>query len=174
MAKVPNAVEIYQLPKYGARTLQTTDRQTTDGRAIAYSEREREFTFAKNYARPTYHMHRIGRTANVAFRQLYCSMSGYNQDVFSVTKMHYGLTATHADNFCMQLNTLRPAMFKYQSAFVYSDGFMRNFIFNLSSTCNGSRDILHSERQVQVRANLVTWCMLDRYSKLSPGQLKVR
>ena len=24
-------------------------RQTTDGRAIAYSEREREFTFAKNY-----------------------------------------------------------------------------------------------------------------------------
>jgi len=25
-----------------------TDRQTTDGRAIAYSEREREFTFAKN------------------------------------------------------------------------------------------------------------------------------
>jgi len=29
---------------------QTTDRrQTTDGRAIAYSEREREFTFAKNY-----------------------------------------------------------------------------------------------------------------------------
>ena len=25
---------------------QTTDRQTTDGRAIAYSEREREFTFA--------------------------------------------------------------------------------------------------------------------------------
>jgi len=26
-----------------------TDRQTTDGRAIAYSEREREFTFAKNY-----------------------------------------------------------------------------------------------------------------------------
>ena len=27
---------------------QTDDRQTTDGRAIAYSEREREFTFAKN------------------------------------------------------------------------------------------------------------------------------
>jgi len=26
-----------------------TDRQTTDGRAIAYSEREREFTFAKNH-----------------------------------------------------------------------------------------------------------------------------
>jgi len=25
-----------------------TDRQTTDGRATAYSEREREFTFAKN------------------------------------------------------------------------------------------------------------------------------
>jgi len=30
-----------------------TDRQTTDGRAIAYSEREREFTFAKNYKAPT-------------------------------------------------------------------------------------------------------------------------
>ena len=27
---------------------QTTDRQTTDGPAIAYSEREREFTFANN------------------------------------------------------------------------------------------------------------------------------
>jgi len=27
---------------------QTDRRQTTDGRAIAYSEREREFTFAKN------------------------------------------------------------------------------------------------------------------------------
>ena len=33
--------------KVGAPTLQT-DRQTTDGTAIAYSEREREFTFAKN------------------------------------------------------------------------------------------------------------------------------
>jgi len=38
MAKVPNAVEILQ-----------KNRQTTDRRAIAYSEREREFTFAKNY-----------------------------------------------------------------------------------------------------------------------------
>jgi len=26
-----------------------TDRQTTDGRAMTYSERKREFTFAKNY-----------------------------------------------------------------------------------------------------------------------------
>ena len=50
MAKVPNAVEI--LPKISTawvgRTNITDDRQTTDGRAIAYSEREREFTFAKN------------------------------------------------------------------------------------------------------------------------------
>ena len=42
----------FEPPEQGARTLQTTDRQTdrqtTDGRAIAYSEREREFTFAKN------------------------------------------------------------------------------------------------------------------------------
>jgi len=29
------------------RYRQTTDRRQTDGRAIAYSEREREFTFAK-------------------------------------------------------------------------------------------------------------------------------
>ena len=37
----------FQSPEYGARTLRTDDRQT-DGRAIAYySEREREFTFAK-------------------------------------------------------------------------------------------------------------------------------
>ena len=32
-----------QPPEQGARALQTDDRQT-DGRAIAYSEREREFT----------------------------------------------------------------------------------------------------------------------------------
>jgi len=32
---------------------QTDDRQTTDGQAIAYSEREREFTFANN----TYNSH---------------------------------------------------------------------------------------------------------------------
>ena len=53
MAKVPNAVEI--LPKISTacvgRTNVTDDRQTTDGRAIAYSEREREFTFAKNWIR---------------------------------------------------------------------------------------------------------------------------
>jgi len=30
------------------RYRQTDDRQTTDGMAMAYSEREREFTFAKN------------------------------------------------------------------------------------------------------------------------------
>jgi len=53
MAKVANAVE--KLPKittpeYGARASQTTDRrQTTDGQATAYSERESEFAFAKNY-----------------------------------------------------------------------------------------------------------------------------
>jgi len=35
---------------------QTTDdrRQTTDGRATAYSEREREFTFAKNLLKQQY------------------------------------------------------------------------------------------------------------------------
>jgi len=47
MAKVPNSIE--KLPKIatgreGARALQTTDRQT----GTAYSEREREFTLAKN------------------------------------------------------------------------------------------------------------------------------
>jgi len=50
MAKVPNAVEI--LPKIltaRVRRTSVTDRQTTDRRATAYSEREREFTFAKNY-----------------------------------------------------------------------------------------------------------------------------
>jgi len=47
MAKVPNASEI--LPKFSIALVgrtNVTDRQT-DGRAIAYSEREREFTFAK-------------------------------------------------------------------------------------------------------------------------------
>jgi len=50
MAKVPYGVET--LPKIstglaGCMSV-TDDRQTTDGRAIAYSEREHEFTFAKN------------------------------------------------------------------------------------------------------------------------------
>jgi len=48
MAKVPNRIET--LPKIStgrvARTNVTDDRQTTDGRATAYSEREHEFTFA--------------------------------------------------------------------------------------------------------------------------------
>ena len=66
MANVPNAVE--KLPKiwtaWVGRTNVTddrqTERQTTDGRAIAYSEREpefkreREFTFAKNHL-PKHH-----------------------------------------------------------------------------------------------------------------------
>jgi len=46
MAKVPNGVET--LPENFNRVgcTSVTDRQTTDGRATAYSE----FTFAKNYA----------------------------------------------------------------------------------------------------------------------------
>ena len=49
MAKVPNAVEILRKiwTAWVGRT-NVTDRQTTDGRAIAYSEREREFMIAKN------------------------------------------------------------------------------------------------------------------------------
>ena len=49
MAKVPNGIET--LPKFSivsvGRTNVTDDRQT-DGRTMTYSEREREFTFAKN------------------------------------------------------------------------------------------------------------------------------
>ena len=37
-----------RLSRVHQRHRQTTDRQTTDGRPIAYSEREREFTSAKN------------------------------------------------------------------------------------------------------------------------------
>jgi len=48
MAKVPNAVEI--VPKISNRLSRAHERyrRQTDGRAIAYSEREGEFTFAKN------------------------------------------------------------------------------------------------------------------------------
>jgi len=43
------AENLNRLSRAHERFRQTTDdRQTTDGRAIAYSEREREFTFAKN------------------------------------------------------------------------------------------------------------------------------
>jgi len=31
-----------------------TDRRTTDGQAIAYNERERDFTFAKNFHNTNY------------------------------------------------------------------------------------------------------------------------
>jgi len=37
-----------RLSRVHERYRRQTDRQTTDGRATAYSEREREFTFAKN------------------------------------------------------------------------------------------------------------------------------
>jgi len=50
MAKVPNAVEI--LPKISTVWVgctSVTEDKRTDGRAIAYSEREREFTFAKTF-----------------------------------------------------------------------------------------------------------------------------
>ena len=50
MAKVPNDVEA--LPKISSdrvRCTNVTDDRQTDGRATAYSEREREFTFTKNY-----------------------------------------------------------------------------------------------------------------------------
>jgi len=51
MANVPNAVEILRKISTArvGRTNVTDDRQTTDGRATANSEREREFTFAKNH-----------------------------------------------------------------------------------------------------------------------------
>jgi len=53
MAMVPNAVEI--MPKiwtaWVGRTIVTDDTQTTDGRATANSERERDITIAKTYAK---------------------------------------------------------------------------------------------------------------------------
>ena len=51
MAKVlrRNMTENFnRLSRAHERYRQTTDRRTTDGRAIAYSERELTFTFAKN------------------------------------------------------------------------------------------------------------------------------
>jgi len=61
----------------------------------------------------------------------------------------------------MQLNTLRPLMFKYQSAFIYSNSFVQNFMFSLWLAYSESGGILHSECQVQVRANLVSWWISD-------------
>ena len=50
------AEKFYRLSRAHQRHRQTTDRQTTDGRPIAYSERGREFTSAKNlsYANPAF------------------------------------------------------------------------------------------------------------------------
>jgi len=48
MAKVPNAEEkLTKISTGWVGRTNVTDRQTTDGTAIAYSERERKFTFAK-------------------------------------------------------------------------------------------------------------------------------
>jgi len=62
MAKVPNGEKIAenfnQLSRAHERYRHTDDRQT-DGTAIAYSEREREFTFAKNGSRDPDHAHFI-------------------------------------------------------------------------------------------------------------------
>ena len=62
MVKIPSAVEI--LPKISTACVgrtnvtddrrQIDDRQTTDGQAIAYSEREREFTFANHQKTSSY------------------------------------------------------------------------------------------------------------------------
>ena len=52
MASVPDGEE--KMPKISTarvRFTNVTDRRQTDGRAIGYSEREREFTFAKNGTR---------------------------------------------------------------------------------------------------------------------------
>jgi len=49
MVKVPNGIET--LPKISAGCVgrtSVTDRQTTDGRVTAYSERELELTFAES------------------------------------------------------------------------------------------------------------------------------
>ena len=70
MAKVPNAVEILQKiwTAWVGHTSVTDDRQTTDGRAIAYSEREREFTSAN----------KIGAMGDVgATVPAYFSMTGF-------------------------------------------------------------------------------------------------
>ena len=49
------------------------DRQTTDGRAIAYSEHEREFTFAENYE---FFTHK--NTAKHIFAADNCRTHGHN------------------------------------------------------------------------------------------------
>ena len=53
------SVDVNRWPRYenftnvtdDGQTYRQTDRQTTDGTAISYSEREREFVFAKNGSR---------------------------------------------------------------------------------------------------------------------------
>ena len=53
MAKVPYGIET--LPKISIAWVgctNVTDRRQTDGRTMTYSERELEFTFAKNYTTP--------------------------------------------------------------------------------------------------------------------------
>jgi len=60
------AENLNRLSRAHERYRQTTDRRQTDGRAIAYSEREREFTFANNtgiYSNQLIHFIRLGPNA---------------------------------------------------------------------------------------------------------------
>ena len=104
MAKVPNAVEILpklQSTEQGARALQTdrrhTDDRQTDGRAIAYSEREPEFTFANNEVRTKVHnktqknatSHTVSDESNVLGRKerdlCMCMLKQRSMDVASAS-----------------------------------------------------------------------------------------
>jgi len=92
MAKVPNAVEI--LPKISTasrvheRYRQTTDRQTTDGRATAYSERSRSLKSGKEFFFCTL---LFSSCYKVAYEQ---QVSCCWLAVFVHCRCHYGCTNT--------------------------------------------------------------------------------
>jgi len=77
MAKVPNDEE--KLPKISTSWVRCTNvtdrrqtnRRQTDGRAIAYSEREREFTFAKKHVKTVFEPVDVCPTLNLSAKLSY-------------------------------------------------------------------------------------------------------
>ena len=82
---------------------QTTDnRQTTDGRLIAYSDREREFTFAKNYLVRT-----IASRGNEIASRYQEMLSGGNEMLSRSYEMLPREHEIKQNFFCMSLRGLR-------------------------------------------------------------------
>jgi len=104
---VPNAVEM--LPKISTasvgRTSVTDDIRQTDGRAIAYSEREREFTFTKNPRESPFfsRMRRAAMAESILIK--FGTSTPWGRDIFeAASKLVQGLGRVGARNYAYPID----------------------------------------------------------------------